>query len=138
MLMVYVVLHKFIYTRLTISKLNCDNNVNNAWKVYDSLSYPKESKIKFFKDISPDEEKVSVSFEHVQQQIGGNDCGLFALAFATSLCYKDVPSLMFYDQLSLRDHYVKCIENNEIRPFPSKSKRGSTRNASKLVDLYLN
>ncbi|CAF5027450.1 unnamed protein product [Rotaria sp. Silwood1] len=120
---------------LTISNINCDNNV---WKIYDSLSYPKESIIKFFKDILPDEEKVSVSFEHVQQQIGGNDCGLFALAFATSLCYKDVPSLMFYDQISLRDHYVKCIESNEIRPFPSKSKRGSTRNASKLVDLYLN
>ncbi|CAF2072756.1 unnamed protein product [Rotaria magnacalcarata] len=88
------------------------------------------------RDILPDEEKVSVSFEHVQQQIGGNDCRLFALAFATSHCYKDVPSLMFYDQLSLRDHYVKCIENNEIQAFLSKSKRGSTRNASKLVDIY--
>jgi hypothetical protein len=62
---------------------------------------------------------------------------LFALAFATSLCHGDVPSLMFYDQMSLRDHYVKCIENNKIQPFPSKSKRGSIRNASKLIDLYL-
>ncbi len=79
-----------------------------------------------------------VSFENVQQQIGGDDCGLFALAFATSLCYKDVPSLIFYDQISLRNHYVKCIEDNEIQPFPSKPKRGSTRNASKLIDLYLN
>ncbi|CAM4847745.1 unnamed protein product [Rotaria magnacalcarata] len=121
---------------LTKSNKNCGNNVNNAWKFYDSLSYPKELIIKFFKDILPDEEKVSVSFEHVQQQIGGNDCRLFALAFATSHCYKDVPSLMFYDQLSLRDHYVKCIENNEIQAFLSKSKRGSTRNASKLVDIY--
>ncbi|CAF4451399.1 unnamed protein product [Rotaria socialis] len=73
-----------------------------------------------------------------KQQIRGNVCGLFALAFATPLCYKDVPSLMFYDQLSLRDHYVKRIENNEIQAFPSKSKRGSTRNVFKLVDLYLN
>ncbi|CAF0908927.1 unnamed protein product [Didymodactylos carnosus] len=96
-----------------------------------------ESISPFFRDILPDEEKVLVSFENVQQQIGGNDCGLFALAFATSLCYTDVASLMFYDQIPLRDHYVKCIENNEIQPFPSKPKRGSTKNASKLVDLYL-
>ncbi len=78
-----------------------------------------------------------ISFENFQQQIGGNDCGLFALAFAISLCYKNVPSILFYDQISLRSHYVKCIENNEIQPFPSKPKRGSTRKTSKLVDLYL-
>ncbi len=44
---------------------------------------------------------------------------------------------MFYDKKSLRNHYVKCIENNEIQPFPSKSKRESTRNAYKLIDPYL-
>ena len=119
---------------LTISNLNS----NNVWNIYDSLSYEKELLIKFFQAILPNEEQVLVSFENVQQQIGGNDCGLFALAFATSLCYKDVPSLIFYDQIFLRNHYVKCIEDNEIQPFPSKPKRGSTRNASKLIDLYLN
>jgi len=111
--------------------------VINVWEVYDSLSHPKESIIQFFKDILPDEEKFLVTFENVQQQVSGNDCGLFALAFATSLCFKDVPSVMFYDQISLRDHYVKCIENNEIQSFSSKPKRESTRNASKLVDLCL-
>ena len=65
----------------------------------------------------------------------GNDCELFVLALAISLCYKDVPPLTFYGQLSLRDHHIKCIEANEIQLFPSKSERGSTRNASKLVDL---
>ncbi|CAF1165346.1 unnamed protein product [Rotaria sordida] len=48
---------------VTISNLDS----NNIWKVYDSLSYPKESVIKFFKGILPDEEKVLVSFESVQQ-----------------------------------------------------------------------
>jgi hypothetical protein len=33
--------------------------------------------------------------------------------------------------------FIYSIESNEIQPFPSKSKRGSTRNASKLIDLYL-
>ncbi|CAF3250362.1 unnamed protein product, partial [Rotaria sp. Silwood2] len=99
---------------LTISNLNSDN----IWNVYDSLSYPKESIIDFFKLILPDEEKVSVSFEKVHQQIGGNDCGLFALAFATSLCHGTSPSTLFYNQTLLREHYVKCIENNIIEPFP--------------------
>jgi hypothetical protein len=39
---------------LTISNLNC----NNFWKIYDSISYPKESIIQFFKDILSDEENV--------------------------------------------------------------------------------
>ncbi|CAF2786046.1 unnamed protein product [Rotaria sp. Silwood2] len=97
-----------------------------------------ESFIEFFKSILPDEEKVIVSFENVQQQVGGNDCGLFALAFATSLCYSDSPPLLFYHQMSLRNHYVKCIESNTIQPFPSKFKRGSSRKVSKIVDIYLN
>ncbi|CAF1492282.1 unnamed protein product [Adineta steineri] len=119
---------------LTISNLNSDD----IWNVYDSLSGSKELLVKFFKDILPDEEKVSVYFQNVQQQIGGNDCGLFALAFATSLCYQEVPSLLCYDQRSLRNHYVQCIESNKVQPFPSKSRRGSTRNVCKLVDIYLN
>jgi hypothetical protein len=119
---------------LTISNLNS----HNTWNVYDSLSYPKESLIKFFKDILPDEEKVSIYFHNVQQQQGLDDCGLFALAFATSLCYQENPSLLCYDQKSLRNHYVQCIENNKVQPFPSKSRRGSTRNVCKLIDLYLN
>ncbi|CAF3460435.1 unnamed protein product [Rotaria sp. Silwood2] len=119
---------------LTISNLSS----NNTWKVYDSLSYPKETIIDFFKMILPNEEKALVSFENVQQQIGGNDCGLFALAFATSLCHGTSPSMLFYNQSLLREHYVQCIENNKIEPFPSKPKRGSNRNISKIVDIYLN
>jgi hypothetical protein len=78
------------------------------------------------------------SFKNVQQKIGGNDCGLFAVAYAISLCYGNVPSLLLYDQISLSDHYIKCIENNKIQPFFSKPKRRSARNVSKLIDLYLN
>ncbi|CAF4665546.1 unnamed protein product [Rotaria sp. Silwood1] len=85
----------------TVANLDSDN----IWKIYDSLSYPKESLVKFFQDILPGEEKVVLSFENVEQQVGGNDCGLFALAFVTSLCYKDIPSSLFYDQKSLRNHY---------------------------------
>ena len=87
----------------------------NIWKVHDSLSYPKETWVQFFQDILPDEEKVVLSFENVQQQVGNNDCGLFALAFVTSLCYGDIPSLLLYDQKSLRNHYTKCIEDNQIQ-----------------------
>ncbi|CAF3176233.1 unnamed protein product [Rotaria sp. Silwood2] len=118
---------------ITVANLESEN----IWKVHDSLSYPKESLVKFFQDILPGEEKVVLSFENVQQQVGGHDCGLFALTFATSLCYGDIPSSLFYDQKSLRNHYVNCIENNEIQRFSSKPKRGSTRNNCKLVDLYL-
>jgi hypothetical protein len=54
----------------------------------------------------------------VQQQSGGNDCGLFAIAFATSLCHGEDPSQVFYDQKSMRQHLWQCINHEKISDFP--------------------
>ena len=39
-----------------------------------------------------------INFPSIQIQHGGNDCGLFALAFATSLCYGKSPSQVIFIQ----------------------------------------
>lgn len=51
-----------------------------------------------------------------QKQEGSNDCGLFCIAIATSLLYKESP--LKFVQSSLRSHLISCFENNKLVPFP--------------------
>ena len=55
----------------------------------------------------------------VQHQVRGSDCGLFALAFASSLCSGLDPFACNYNQAQMHSHLLKCFEKLEITPFPS-------------------
>ena len=59
----------------------------------------------------------------VQKQIGGSDCGLFALAFATDLCFGLDPHNQKYKQNEMRQHFICCVESGKMTPFP-KTDRG--------------
>ena len=72
----------------------------------------------------------------VQRQQGGSDCGLFALAFATSLCANTSPSEIYYTQHQLRNHLVSCFENKLMSPFPARTRKrhpGMTRHSKILI-----
>ena len=56
--------------------------------------------------------------DKVQRQVGANDCGLFSLAFATDLSHGLDPVHLRYDQGSMRQHFVNCLENGAMVPFP--------------------
>lgn len=58
----------------------------------------------------------------VQKQVGGSDCGLFALAYATDLCYGLDSAYQQYDQGKMCQHYVHCLENKNVTPFPNTDK----------------
>ncbi len=60
--------------------------------------------------------------ERVQQQINLSDCWLFSLAIATDSCNAIDPSSQSYDQGSLRQHYVHCLESGRMTPFPKTTK----------------
>lgn len=83
-------------------------------------------------------EKVTIVNEKVQRQVGGSDCGLFSLAFATDLCHGIDPTNQKYNQGSLRQHYVSCLENSTMSPFPKTEKRVPFHLGSKksLVAIY--
>ena len=53
----------------------------------------------------------------VQKQVGVTDCGLFAIAFATSLAFGSASVSFKEDSLYL--HSQKCFEEKSIHPFPS-------------------
>ncbi len=56
---------------------------------------------------------------NVQRQIGGSECGLFAISFATSLCMDFDPHTQTYHQDDMWSHFLQCIENFKLTVFPS-------------------
>ena len=71
------------------------------------------------------ERQITLDYPAVQIQEGGSDCGVFAVAFATSLCTGDSPATITCHQPSLCRHLMKCLEK-QITPF-SGVKKKSTR-----------
>ncbi len=62
----------------------------------------------------------------IQQQKGGVDCGLFAIAFAIEASRRggEELSLIPFDQSQMRRHLYKCLDQNFLDPFPrSNAKR---------------
>ena len=55
-----------------------------------------------------------------QQQNNGFDCGVFVVAFATSIAHGVDPNTVIYDRRSLRSHLQKCLAADNLTPFPWK------------------
>lgn len=57
----------------------------------------------------------------VHQQKNSVDCCLHAIAFATEFCFNKSTQVIEYDQLMLRQHWKKCLEEGQMSPFPRAS-----------------
>lgn len=80
---------------------------------------------------------IKIKTVNVQQQIGGVDCGLFALAFACDLCNGRDPCTRIYYQSKLRSHYEKCLSCEVITSFPSRGRPMKSRLIDEVVvDVY--
>ena len=53
----------------------------------------------------------------VHKQQGLKDCGLFAVAFATAICFKQELAVPFNQEI-MREHLVQCFEQGVCLPFP--------------------
>lgn len=60
----------------------------------------------------------SIQFPNVQKQPNGNDCGVFAIAFAVSLLFDLRPDTITYDHKLMRLHLAQIFELNRIEHFP--------------------
>ena len=69
------------------------------------------------------DEKIVVHYANVQQQKNFSDCGLFAIAFAMSICNEQCPEELCYDTTVMRQHLFDCFEHQKMQPFPSKPRR---------------
>lgn len=66
------------------------------------------------------EDLMTVDVMNVQQQKGGSDSGIFAMAFTTSLVFGQCPTHRHYTQKQMRQHLVQCLENEEMTSFLSR------------------
>lgn len=61
---------------------------------------------------------VKINLVIVTQQVGGTDCALFAIAFATDHCLKNDPFHSRYDQGEMRSHLERSFESGLMTQFP--------------------
>ena len=59
-----------------------------------------------------------VDIANVNRQSGAKDCGLFAIAYVTSLAFQQNPSLCVFEQNKMRQHLKMCFEKGKLVPFP--------------------
>ena len=61
---------------------------------------------------------VEVTVQRCQKQIGGNDCGLFAVANAVALLRGVDPATVKFQQPKMRQHLQECLEKHLLTMFP--------------------
>ena len=54
----------------------------------------------------------------IPKQTGVKDCGVYALANLTALCFKMDPAVTHFNQDVMRLHLVQCMESGACTPFP--------------------
>ena len=113
------ILHVNSNHRIVVSTLQSapgSINVYDSMSTHSHSSAAKESVVRLLQG-----QQVSICYEDVQQQRGGDDCGLFAIAFSASLCEGEDPTKLHYQQDRMRQHLRDCLEKGEITSFPSST-----------------
>ena len=92
--------------------------------VYDSLNSNKfstELNQQITSIYSPDTFAPTIRQAHiVNPQKGGIDCGIFSIAYAIELIAGNDPMNYEFDQGSMRQHLISCLEKRKLEPFPKK------------------
>ena len=109
-------------------------------EVYDSIPCMSMNSINLHKQIAAimntDNEMIRINHIDVQRQTGSNDCGLFAMAFAVTLCMNGDPHLFMYNQLGMRSHLYECFETSYISQFPPPPSHTRRTNRKRILHTY--
>ena len=119
-----------VYNPLVYLRLNIRCSPNTI-KIYDSLnqSCPVEpTRAKLMKQlcclVGPDNSLI-VEWVDVKKQVGGSDCGLFAIANAAALCDGSYPEEGDWQQHLMRPHLIACFSTGTMATFPIHGQRPS-------------
>ena len=105
----------------TISTMDCDEDtVNLSDSIFSVVSLSTEQAIVAL--LKP-KGSVTVKVKNVDKQGGSSGCGVYALAYCTSLVHGENPCSFVYCQVEMRDHLKSCIENSHFTTFPVVKKR---------------
>ena len=101
-----------------MSTVGCPTNVIN---LYDSLKSSRASPhtvCQIANFLQCQDSSFTIQGISSQTQSGTADCGVFAIATATSLCFEQPPGSVLWDQSEMRKHLGKCFEKKKLEPFP--------------------
>ena len=88
--------------------------------IYDSLHTTNDEEcIELVTNLFGTEDSSFVCIPKMQVQTGGTDCGLFAIAYMTSLAHGDNPFIICYEQIKMRAHLIECFAKGKLIPFPT-------------------
>ena len=114
---------------------------NSAVAVYDSIGFSETQALAIESIASiahSTDSALQLALIPCQKQKNGNDCGVFAIAFLTSLAFGTDPRTVSFDHKKIREHLKQCLRERFITSFPTSGIRGSGRQRVPLisVDLY--
>ena len=99
----------------------------NVKKEQKKVSYPLTVD-KAASELAKRDKCFTMLVEEIQQQVGGDDCGLFAIAFAVMLCFNEDPCKATYDQNIMRRELVTSFEAMDFEKYKTSM---ATRDNSK-------
>ncbi len=95
---------------------------DNVVDVYDSLHIaPSKETLRYISNfVKSRKSKIVVNVLNVTKQPNGTDCGVFAIAFATSLVLgtANPSSIKYVTGSAMRDHLANCFAKKEMCEFP--------------------
>lgn len=93
--------------------------------VFDSLQGPVPSisnslKMQLFAAYAQNKNHLNILIPKIQQQANSVDCGIFALAYATEICFTGFVGgeSIDFDKQIMREHLLNCFQNKSMSPFP--------------------
>ena len=122
---------------ICVSNIGCAKGVVKCFDSYNNRGYIKKYVGKqvasIIRELSP---QLTVRITAVQQQQNGTDCGVFALAYATSLLNGQDPESVTYDTSKLRSHLLHWLHQGHMSPFPlteTKHDRCKTKDVALIL-----
>ena len=101
---------------IVVSTMGCPPNTVNIYdSVYKDIDATTKGTLAHLLGIP--ETDLCVNMAQVMQQVGGDDCGIFAAAVLTSLAHGQNGPFKF-KQVGMRAHLVECMEKGMLCPFP--------------------
>ena len=82
------------------------------------------------------QQHIEICYPDVQWQSGVSDCGLFAIAFATSICFGRDPTTAAFTQRDMRSHLLSCIKAKKKECFSSKKQLSQTETSPMVHKWY--
>ena len=89
----------------------------------DGLPEELQQQLKAIYSNAASKGRITVTLPMVQQQKGGQDCGVYAVACLFHLTLGDKPEELHFEQEKMRMHLKKCFESGTVLPFPHFTRR---------------